>query len=60
MAPNTYSLRPHDPQKHESVRKIYIQNLTDLLHVCLLRGELERAKRAWAILVMRISRDSCL
>jgi len=42
---------PHDTQQETSIRGIYIQNLTDLLHVCLLRGEFERARRAWAILV---------
>jgi hypothetical protein len=51
MAPNTYPLIPHNTHQSTSIRKIYIQNLTDLLHVCLLRGEVERAQRAWAILV---------
>jgi hypothetical protein len=51
MAPNTYPLIPHNTHQSTSIRKSYIQNLTDLLHVCLLRGEVERAQRAWAILV---------
>ncbi|WVQ95486.1 hypothetical protein IAU59_002583 [Kwoniella sp. CBS 9459] len=34
-----------------SVRRRWIQNLTDALHHCLLKGDLERAKRAWAILI---------
>ncbi|KAK8850454.1 hypothetical protein IAR55_004372 [Kwoniella newhampshirensis] len=34
-----------------SVRRTYIQDLSDLLHACLLRGDVERAKRAWAILI---------
>ncbi|RSH85201.1 hypothetical protein EHS25_005008 [Saitozyma podzolica] len=31
--------------------KLHIQNLVDLLHACLLLGELDRARRAWAILI---------
>jgi hypothetical protein len=42
---------PHDTQSPTSIRGTYIQNLTDLLHVCLLRGDTERARRAWSILV---------
>ena len=42
---------PHDTQHESSIRAIYVQNLVDLLHVCLLRQEIERARRAWAILV---------
>ncbi|KAK4686329.1 RNA polymerase I-specific transcription initiation factor RRN11, partial [Tremellales sp. Uapishka_1] len=45
------TLVPHRDHSTTSIRRIYIQNLTDLLHVCLLRGEVERAKRAWAILI---------
>ena len=51
MPPSGTSLQPHAINKSLSVRRAYIQKLTELLHVCLLRGELERAKRAWSILV---------
>jgi RNA polymerase I-specific transcription initiation factor RRN11 len=42
---------PHYTKKTTSIRKAYIQNLTDLLHVCLLRRDTIRARRAWSILV---------
>lgn len=51
MPAPTYPLVPHHSQQPTSIRRIYIQNLTDLLHVCLLRGDRDRATRAWAILV---------
>ena len=51
MPPNANPLVPHSDHRSSGIRKLYIQNLTDLLHVCLLRGEIERARRAWAILV---------
>ncbi len=51
MAPNVVPLEPHSVHRPTGIRKIYIENLTDLLHVCLLRGELARARRAWGILV---------
>jgi len=38
-------------ESKKDTRKRYIHNLTDLLYVCLLRGDIERAQRAWAILV---------
>ncbi|WWD20637.1 hypothetical protein CI109_105113 [Kwoniella shandongensis] len=49
-------LNPNDVNRgstssHTPIRRVYIQNLTDLLHACLLRGDLDRAKRAWAILI---------
>jgi hypothetical protein len=34
-----------------SVRKIYIQHLTSILHSSLLKSDWPRAERAWAILV---------
>lgn len=47
-----HGLQPYDPNApRTSVRLAYIQNVTDLLHVCLTRNEIERAKRAWRILV---------
>jgi len=49
--PTGLPLTPHHDHRSLGVRRIYIQNLTDLLHVCLLRGEVERARRAWGILV---------
>ncbi|WVQ85865.1 hypothetical protein IAT38_008033 [Cryptococcus sp. DSM 104549] len=47
------ALQPH---KHvadstRSIRNAYIHHLTDLLHACLLRGDIPRARRAWAILI---------
>ncbi|ORY29624.1 hypothetical protein BCR39DRAFT_531233 [Naematelia encephala] len=51
MPRNAHPLIPHETHEPTSVRRIYIQNLTDLLHVCLLRGELGRARRAWSILI---------
>lgn len=33
------------------LRHAYIHSLAHLLHACLLRGDIDRAKRAWAILV---------
>ena len=53
MPSKPLSIRPHSAARPTSIRKAYIQNLTELLHVCLLRGELDRAKRAWSILVRR-------
>jgi hypothetical protein len=46
-------IAPHTAYRPTGVRKLHIQNLVDLLHACLLRGELDRARRAWAILVSR-------
>ncbi|WVQ63239.1 uncharacterized protein L199_001390 [Kwoniella botswanensis] len=54
MPLNTSSnIQPNDPRafKHPSIRKRWIQNLIDLLHFSLLKGDIERAKRAWSILV---------
>jgi hypothetical protein len=48
--PNTPLAPPYTHQP-TSVRRAYIQNLTDLLHVCLLRRDTVRARRAWSILV---------
>ncbi|WVW80927.1 hypothetical protein I302_102918 [Kwoniella bestiolae CBS 10118] len=47
------NIQPNDPQafNHPSIRKKWIQNLIDLLHLSLLKGDTARAKRAWAILV---------
>ncbi|WWC65128.1 uncharacterized protein I303_107742 [Kwoniella dejecticola CBS 10117] len=46
-------IRPNDNAAfiHPSIRKKWIQNLVDLLHTCLLKGDIPRAKRAWSILV---------
>lgn len=51
MPATSWQLTPHSDYQPTSVRRIYVQNLTDLLHACLLRGEIKRAKRAWGILV---------
>lgn len=51
MPSTKYHVVPHDTQRHPTVRAAYIQNLVDLLHACILRRELDRARRAWAILV---------
>ena len=56
MPAPTLSLAPHHSHQSTSIRKVYIQNLTDLLHICLTRGDVVRAKRAWSILVS----DPCL
>jgi len=53
--PTGLPLTPHHDHRPWGVRRIYIQNLTDLLHVCLLRGEVERARRAWGILVSPVA-----
>ncbi|WVO17539.1 hypothetical protein L204_105234 [Cryptococcus depauperatus] len=37
--------------KNQPLRHAYIQSLADCLHACLLRGDLQRARRAWAILI---------
>lgn len=46
-------VQPNDPNRSNSVRGAYVHNLVDCLHACLLRGDLDRASRAWAILVRR-------
>ena len=51
MPPLLTPLIPNHICKPTSVRGIYIHNLSSLLHACLLRGEYDRAARAWAILV---------
>ncbi|EIW69960.1 hypothetical protein TREMEDRAFT_17734, partial [Tremella mesenterica DSM 1558] len=33
------------------IRAIYLHNLSSLFHACLVRGDLDRARRAWSILV---------
>ncbi|WRT70617.1 uncharacterized protein IL334_007615 [Kwoniella shivajii] len=52
---NHLDISPNDiniyQNQHASIRKRWIQNIIDLLHSCLLKGDIERAKRAWAILV---------
>ena len=35
---------------HSSTRKVHIRRLNDILYVCLERGDLNRALRAWQIL----------
>ncbi|CAD6574091.1 MAG: hypothetical protein TREMPRED_001005 [Tremellales sp. Tagirdzhanova-0007] len=51
MTSSTKDLIPHREHRSLGIRKIYIQKLTDLLHICLLRNETERARRAWGILI---------
>ena len=53
MAPNVFlvPLEPHNPYRHNGIRKVYIQQLIDLFSILLLRGDIQRAKKAWAILV---------
>lgn len=41
----------YDEQGELPLRHAYIHSLANLLHACLLRGDIDRAKRAWAILV---------
>ncbi|WVF67923.1 hypothetical protein IAT40_002685 [Kwoniella sp. CBS 6097] len=50
---NLHIPQPNDVKSftHPSVRRRWIQNLVDALHFCLLKGDLERAKKAWAILI---------
>lgn len=56
MAPLHHPLVPNARDTPTSIRKIHIQNLVDLLHACLLRGDLIRARRAWSILVSYVAR----
>ncbi|WWC72500.1 uncharacterized protein I206_106462 [Kwoniella pini CBS 10737] len=48
-----FNIQPNDDKAFDqpSIRKKWIQNLINLLHTCLLNGEITRAKRAWSILV---------
>ncbi|GMK54430.1 hypothetical protein CspeluHIS016_0110160 [Cutaneotrichosporon spelunceum] len=46
-----YRPKPGDPNRPRTVRGAYIFNLVDCLQTCLLRRDLDRARRAWAILV---------
>lgn len=57
--PNRYKFPfvPGDPTRPHSVRGAYIQNLIDCVHICLLRGLYEQARRAWAILVRSVFRQ---
>ncbi|OCF45669.1 hypothetical protein I317_00572 [Kwoniella heveanensis CBS 569] len=50
---NLHIPQPNDVKSftHPSVRRRWIQNLVDALHYCLLKGDIERAKKAWAILI---------
>ncbi|KIR42542.1 hypothetical protein I307_04506 [Cryptococcus deuterogattii 99/473] len=41
----------YDEQGELPLRHAYIHSLANLLHACLLRGDIDRAKRAWAILI---------
>jgi RNA polymerase I-specific transcription initiation factor RRN11 len=44
--------RPHrELSPATSSRKQHIRFVNDILHVCLQRGDLLRARRAWAVLV---------
>ncbi|BEJ16465.1 hypothetical protein CspHIS471_0510700 [Cutaneotrichosporon sp. HIS471] len=46
-----YRPKAGDPNRPNTVRGAYIYNLVDCLQTCLLRRDLDRARRAWAILV---------
>ncbi|BEI87418.1 uncharacterized protein CcaverHIS019_0101360 [Cutaneotrichosporon cavernicola] len=46
-----YRPKAGDPNRPRTVRGAYIYNLVDCLQTCLLRRDLDRARRAWAILV---------
>jgi len=47
----TYSVQPNAIDRPKAVRGVYIYNLVDCLHICILKRDLARARRAWAILV---------
>lgn len=46
-----FNPEPNDPDRPRTVRGAYIYNLVDCIYACILRGELDRARRAWGILV---------
>ncbi|TXT03875.1 hypothetical protein VHUM_04298 [Vanrija humicola] len=46
-----FTPEPNDPDRPRTVRGAYIYNLVDCIYACILRGELDRARRAWGILV---------
>ncbi|KAH9821424.1 RNA polymerase I specific initiation factor [Teratosphaeria destructans] len=39
------------PDQSNSVKRRHIENLTTVLHTCMLKGDWVRAKRAWSILL---------
>ena len=42
----------HDGAKQTlSARRVHLRRLYDILELCIHRGDLERARKAWAILV---------
>lgn len=47
-----FPVRPGNTERQPtSVRGAYLQNLVDCVHICILRGLYDKARRAWAILV---------
>ncbi|WOO78815.1 RNA polymerase I-specific transcription initiation factor rrn11 [Vanrija pseudolonga] len=46
-----FNPEPNGPDRPRTVRGAYIYNLVDCIYACILRGELDRARRAWGILV---------
>lgn len=52
-----FPFRPGDQQPPSSVRGAYLHNLVNCVHICILRGLYDKARRAWAILVSPFSSD---
>jgi RNA polymerase I-specific transcription initiation factor RRN11 len=48
--PLTFLFAPPDARTPHSAAKVHMRRLYDILQLCIARGDLPRARRAWAIL----------
>ena len=51
LNPPLYVPANNPEEKSHSLRRRHLDNLTTVLHRCMLKGEWQRASRAWAILI---------
>ncbi|KAH7105439.1 hypothetical protein BKA62DRAFT_689698 [Auriculariales sp. MPI-PUGE-AT-0066] len=50
MPPKFIFTNEHGPSKASSARKIHTQRLFEILELCIQRGDMPRARRAWSLL----------
>jgi hypothetical protein len=48
---HTFLFEPTENKQPRTARKVHIRRLYDVLELCLHRGDMRRAQRAWSILV---------
>ncbi|KAK3115124.1 hypothetical protein LTR53_005855 [Teratosphaeriaceae sp. CCFEE 6253] len=51
LNPPLFPARPASDDQSSSLKRRHVDNLTTLLHTCMLRGDWQRACRAWGLLL---------